>query len=56
MIPKYSKIFQNNKNNTICNHECKFCFKIYSQCYNLNKHLKSCKIKKTKRTRERRNF
>jgi hypothetical protein len=39
-IPNNSNIFQNSEN------ECKFCLKIYSQVYNLNKHLKVCKIKK----------
>lgn len=42
IILKYSKIFQSTENNI----ECKFCSKKYSKIYNLNKHLKICKIKK----------
>ncbi len=47
-IPNNSKIFHKAENNINIDNECKFCHKIYSQVYNLNKHLKTCKTKKQK--------
>ena len=44
-IPNDSKIFQNIPKNGIQN-KCIYCYKEYSNKGNLNKHLKSCKIKK----------
>jgi len=50
-IPKYSNIFQkkNESSNTNNNgYICDFCNRSYKQKFNLNKHLKTCKIKKQK--------
>jgi len=49
-IPEYSRIFQNIPENIIKNknnNTCKYCSKIFSTKFNLNKHIKNnCKLKK----------
>ena len=44
-IPKYSSEFQNIPNIKILSYRCDFCSNKYNEKYNLNKHLKICKIK-----------
>jgi len=58
-LPKPSKTFQNLPNidkssNTNNNrYVCDFCNRSYKQNYNLNKHLKTCKIKKAQEEKEK---
>lgn len=50
-IPNYSKIFQKKDESSNTNNNrytCDFCDRNYKQKFNLNKHLKTCKIKKKK--------
>ena len=44
-IPKYSNEFQNIPKTGKKGYRCNYCDKIYSENYNLNKHLKICKLK-----------